>query len=246
MILNLSGGGSSGTALNFKVVGGTTQPVSASENTIWVNTDTDISSWGFSATQPSSPSEGQVWIQTGTVSQAEFNALKKNTVQVYPIAVYQYISGAWAAKTAMTYQDGSWKDWLKYLFNRGDQCISMGGSWTGDGYSHSSTNVHDGTVGDTAITISGSGSSFGVIGKENSIDLSPYTTLKCECSSASGSNMTLRVMSKKVISSANTLASVTLTTGTVSLDLSTINESAYIVLWATDNANATVDAVWLE
>ena len=40
-----------GTSLNFKVVGNP-QPSSPKENTIWVDTDTPIPSWEFSATQP--------------------------------------------------------------------------------------------------------------------------------------------------------------------------------------------------
>lgn len=41
-----------GAGLNFKVVGGTTQPSSPKENTIWVNTDTPITSWDFSSEAP--------------------------------------------------------------------------------------------------------------------------------------------------------------------------------------------------
>lgn len=42
------GGGSSGTELNFEIVGGTTQPSNPTENTIWVNTDTPITKYYFS------------------------------------------------------------------------------------------------------------------------------------------------------------------------------------------------------
>lgn len=42
-----------GAALNFKVVGGTTEPLNPAENTIWVNTDTEITAWAFSADDPS-------------------------------------------------------------------------------------------------------------------------------------------------------------------------------------------------
>ena len=55
-ITRRGGGGIAG--LNFKVVGGTTQPTNPKENTIWVNTNTDITSWVFSAGQPESPTEG--------------------------------------------------------------------------------------------------------------------------------------------------------------------------------------------
>lgn len=41
-----------GTSLNFKVVGGTTEPTNHKENMIWVNTSNKITGWYFSATQP--------------------------------------------------------------------------------------------------------------------------------------------------------------------------------------------------
>ena len=106
---------SSYTHLNFTVVGGTSQPISPNENTIWVNTSTTISSWVFSATQPSNPSNGMVWISTGTSSAIEFNALKNNGIQVYPISAKQYISSTWVDKNAMSYIGGAWKSWLEVI-----------------------------------------------------------------------------------------------------------------------------------
>ena len=116
MIINATTGGA---GLNFNVVGGTAQPTSPKENTVWVNTATGISSWVFSATQPSSPSAGMVWFQAGTSAPASFNALKKNNITVYPNGCKQYVSGAWQSKTAKTYQGGTWKEWATYLFKEG-------------------------------------------------------------------------------------------------------------------------------
>ena len=81
-----TGGGC--TSLNFKVVGNP-QPSNPKEHTIWVDTDVPISSYVFSATEPEAPEEGMVWISIGTSSAVEFNALKKNALQVYPIAAKQ-------------------------------------------------------------------------------------------------------------------------------------------------------------
>lgn len=50
MIFNMSGGG--GNSLNFEVVGGTTEPASPKENTIWINTDVPVKEWMFSNTNP--------------------------------------------------------------------------------------------------------------------------------------------------------------------------------------------------
>jgi hypothetical protein len=74
-----TGGGGGG--LNYTVVGGTSAPSNPKENTIWVNTSTAITSHVFSATQPTG-SAGMVWIQIGVESGVEFNALKKNGIQV--------------------------------------------------------------------------------------------------------------------------------------------------------------------
>lgn len=117
MIFNMTGGGA---PLNFKVVGGTTQPANPTENMIWVNTSETITDWVFSATQPTAAS-GRVWITIGTSSTVEFNALKKNGIQVYPISAKQYVSGALVGKNAMSYQGGAWKSWLEVIdFNDTD------------------------------------------------------------------------------------------------------------------------------
>lgn len=46
-----------GAGLNFKVVGGTVQPINPKENTLWINTDVDIESWTFAAENPYIKSE---------------------------------------------------------------------------------------------------------------------------------------------------------------------------------------------
>lgn len=104
-------GAGGGTALNFRFVGGTTQPDSAKENTIWVNTDQKITGWHFSITQPENMAEGELWLVCGASSNVAFNALKRNTIQVYPMYAKQWVSGALVERTAKTYQNGAWVDW---------------------------------------------------------------------------------------------------------------------------------------
>lgn len=113
-ITRRGGGGIGG--LNFEVVGGTTQPTSPKENTIWVNTDIAITEWVFSSAQPTG-SDGMVWFYTSTVSPAAFNALKKNELQIYPIYAKQYIDGTWVDVQPKTYQNGNWVDWILVIFN---------------------------------------------------------------------------------------------------------------------------------
>ena len=108
--------------LNFTVVGGTSQPSNPIENTIWVNTDAEITSWVFSATQPTG-SEGMLWFMTNTSAPVPIDIMKENDIMLYPTDCKQYISGAWINKTANTYQSGEWKDWRAYIFRSGDGVI---------------------------------------------------------------------------------------------------------------------------
>lgn len=97
-----------GSFLNFKVVGGTSAPANPAENTIWVNTSIPITSGIFSATQPTGAT-GKVWIKTAASSAVAFNALKKNGIQVYPVAYFQHSGSAWEPKVGHVWQNGAWK-----------------------------------------------------------------------------------------------------------------------------------------
>lgn len=124
------GGGGGGAGLNFKIVGNP-QPAEAKENTIWVDTDVEITGWDFNTTEPANPVPGMVWIYHSTTSSAKFNALKKNGITLNPWAARQYIDGAWVGKPAAIWKNGEWvSDWAPYLCNRGDECADFTGGWT--------------------------------------------------------------------------------------------------------------------
>ena len=184
-------GGGGNVGLNFKIVGGTSQPTSASENTIWINTDTDITGWVFSVSEPESPAAGLVWIGIGVASAAEFNALKKNGIVVYPTGAKQYVDGAWANKGAMIYQDGAWVSFSTeavYLYIEGDTCDSLTGGYTAVGMksSSSSSNVEAPSVtyGESSMVIKPVAGSLtsghyygGIVRTVSKIDLSQYSKL---------------------------------------------------------------------
>lgn len=126
-ITRRGGGGSGG--LNFEVVGGATQPTNPKENTIWVNTDTDITSWAFSADEPESPVDGMVWIATGVTSNAAFDVVKNTSISIYPLFAKQYIAGVWTDVTAKVYQSGVWVDLTIFLYNKGNLFEPLTGGW---------------------------------------------------------------------------------------------------------------------
>lgn len=93
---------------------------------------------------------GTVWISTGVSSPVEFNALKKNDIQVYPLNAKQYINNSWVDKTVLSYQNNKWAEWATYLYNTGDKCIDITGDWTAAGWKwRNTTGGNGGTLAPT-------------------------------------------------------------------------------------------------
>ena len=114
-----------GAGLDFKIVGGTTQPVSPKPNTIWVNTSTAIGEYQFSATQPTTRADGtalqsgDVWLKTSSAGLIEFNVLKKNKIMVKILGVYQYNNSTWGLKNSMVYKDSKWCNVVNFWYKQG-------------------------------------------------------------------------------------------------------------------------------
>ena len=166
--------------LNFKVLGGTSAPSNPKENTIWVNTDTEITSWVFAAAEPVTAVEGMVWLSTEKSSPVAFNALKKNGIQVYPMSAKQYVSGAWAGVVAKSYQNGAWVAWWDgNMYESGNQFETYTGGWTTDGYNAFGYNKVHATFNTSNIYIYGVNNvGGGGVGTVNKIDFSGRTKLK--------------------------------------------------------------------
>ena len=247
-----AGGGGGG--LNFKVVGGTSQPVNPKENTIWVNTDTGISGWVFSAEEPGEHAEGMVWIYTGISSAVDFNALKKNGIQVYPVSAKQYVGGAWVSVTAQTYQDGAWKGWITYLYNTGDEWTDLTGGGVATATKPAGTGstavIPSVTKNTDSITISlYSGYEnyrIGYLATVNSIDLTNYSKLTINVTNFS-INGDICVSDRKT-SGFSSAASMKLSVGVNVLDISSLNGKYYVLLGMGGHegtASFTFDKVYL-
>ena len=239
MIFNVGGGG--GAALNFRVVGGTTAPSNPAENCIWVDTDTPITSYVFSATEPSPAEAGKVWITTGTYSPVAFNALKKNGIQVYPISAKQYIGGAWVEKTARSYQGGDWIEWWNgELYDTGNEYGFITGGWEASDTFYVTTGTRrPDLVEKTAECIhlkSGAQTSVVAVTK-NKIDLSEYTTLcfDVEVTDGGGGSDCYGIISGPGDVYTYPTAKVETSAGgrnTLRLDISTRNDAFYVFVGA--------------
>ena len=195
---------------------------------------------------------GSVWIITGATSPVSFNVLKKNSLMVYPLKASQYIGGTWVEKTAKSYQGGAWVDWTLYLFNNGDQCVSLTGAWA-EVSKPSNTTI---TIGDVLAVKSDSNGQTVSLSTVGAVDLTDAKTLWIT-SPGSDSGRYAGIVhlctSKDISTSA---ASVTLgdsagyKSGTYSIDVSSLNGSYYIFMIATAGqygaGYADASEIWME
>ena len=254
-----AGGGGGG--LNFKVVGGSAQPENPKENTIWVETDGEIPGWVFSASMPTNPVAGMVWISTGINSTAEFNALKKNGICIYPISAKQYSAGVWNVKTAKSYMNGEWAElWNGYLFHYGDELKHVTGGYTaiakplvsgtGSGVPYISNN----SDGSRKIQSNRANTDGGMYYTVNKIDLTDYKTLKFYGRIVDPSGYTRAGIGvwSDIGAYANTNRVVTVTgndasSNTRSIDVSGLTGKYYIGFFVYATAPyVTVEKMWLE
>lgn len=183
---------STGAALNFQVVGGTTEPENPTENTIWVSTDQTITGWVFSHNQPDSPFEGMVWIVNGISGVHEFDAVSDVSLRVQVASAKQYISGAWVIKTTQVYQNGAWCETILYLYNNGYNNTSVTGGWTTTKYDLSSSITNQGTptitYNTSDIKYASNQNQHCIFNTAKKVDLTPYKTLKAIISSHTKNN----------------------------------------------------------
>lgn len=250
MIGRTNAGGGSGGGLNFKVVGGTSTPASPKENTIWVNTDAEISNWAFSATEPEAPTAGMVWISIGTFSPVEFNALKKNGIQVYPLKAKQYISGAWVDVTAMSYQGGAWAEWWNgELFINGNQYEAFTGGWVrSDYYKGNDDNTNTGTltVENTIYLSTSTGTYCKSVRTSNKIDLTNWKTLKYTVAQYNKGEAAILVTSQVGDVDNVSVAIGNFVVGENSLDIKELTGEYYIGAYVRNSGSVTIEKIYLE
>lgn len=250
--VNFNSGGAGGGGLNFKVVGSPQPPASPKENMIWLNTDVPISSYVFSAIQPEPMDEGMVWIYTGTSSPVEFDALKKNGIQVYPIYAKQLVGGSLIDVDAMSYQGGEWVEWVTYLYKAGNEFEELTGGWIECG-TLIAAYPNKGTVSKESdgIKLSVSRGSFVLIRPENMVDLTNVSTIDFVVECIQNPNMSYKpqlYVSKSSThtpedyysSPAITSADVTVgNTQTHSLEVGTVDGEHYVYIGLPNYDNST-------
>ena len=191
---------------------------------------------------------------TGTSSAVAFNAVKKNTVMVYPLSAKQMVGGTLVDKTAKSYQNGEWVDWIVYLYNKGNQYVSITGGW--ESHTDNPTTCSVTFKNDSIVTSGehrvGSAGAAAIAYTKDAIDLTDVDYVLAEVSNVSyDSSVQCGVMVSYTQSSFksyeyNTLSSFIAATaavnsGTVMVDVSALKGKYYIgigVTYGTGNGSS--------
>ena len=241
-------GAGGGTSLNFEVICNP-QPETAKENTIWVDTD-KINNYYFSATQPENMAEYDVWFSLDISSNVAFSATKKNSIMVYPLSAKQMVSGELVDKTAKSWQGGEWVDWIKYLYDAGNQFIDVTGGWEGKHtISGSTTSSSKLAVNDDHLTVTNlSGGSFGAVTSKK-INLTNFKYIHAEVKgqprvSCADSYPTSTSNFKADYASDSVLSTKT----KVTCDISGVDGECYIAVASRTNSDTPLEIykVWME
>lgn len=210
-----------GSSAGWRVAVGLTEPGAPRENMLWVKSDRAGGKYVFAETEPENPPEGLIWFRVssmGIITRADV-----------------YADGAWAAADAYMYLTGSWvriAAALVYLIRGGDQCANVTGGWKGVRYYWSASlpgGVPHVTWAEDGVSVTASGTAAGsLLVTEKPIDVTQYGALLIQCESASDQVMCQLSTDTGDLFKAGQAASVSLTAGTASLDLSALSGQYYV------------------
>ena len=226
---------SGGAPLNFKVVGNP-RPTNPKENMLWVDTD-DVDVWTFRAARPEVPKEGMIWFLISDFSEAPFNALRKNELQVYVYGAQKYVGGSWEDVAVEIYQGGQWKPfWDGTLFYMGNRYEDQTGGWAGRRMSFGET------------TISATGSYYNDLGHGSiynlkGVDVTNYNTLTVNITTAiissNGAHFGLSTAPNGSFAASASIAA----TGTMDLDITGLKGEYYFLFKTEDHATSATTTV---
>ena len=169
--------------LNFKVYTVAAKPTTpGAENDIAIISSVPLTNWFMSPDKPSGipRTDGDVWIQYSTQGNTK-NILKQDALMIATISAWQYVDGAWVSREAVSCHGGEWVDWIKYLYDAGNQFVDVTGGWEGKHtISGSTTSGAKLAVNDDHLTVTNvSGGSFGAVTRKK-IDITGFSFIYAE------------------------------------------------------------------
>jgi hypothetical protein len=147
-------------------------PSSTDAYDIGVITTAAIGDVYATASAPAAPASGDIWIRLGAQSTQPI-LIGKGMIELYPRAVYQYISGVWVIKPAYVYSGTAWVIISLYIYNAGTELLSPVNA-TNQGYSYNSVTI---TKQAAAIKYQHAAQSGRWVWTDNTVDITDAATL---------------------------------------------------------------------
>lgn len=270
MMLGRTNAGGGGSRLNFKIITAAEEPQNPQENTIWVNTETELTDWQIGPEAPTTRGDGtalsggEIWISTGTGTTNAFSVLYSKSIVINPTGAYQYTEGAWAPVDVKYWQNGSWGESIAYLYNDGDTCDGLTGGWIGKKFAAGyytygakpgiTLNVDNLVASAPQYTAGDAYSYEGALMTASKIDLAPYSELHFKGTIVKPQTGTICVWSElgsKIGDNRTTIYSTAVSDDEITIDISSLDAAGGYYIGFTLKGEYTVDRVtmkqmWLE
>lgn len=210
--------------LNFEVVGNP-KPQNPKANTIWMNID-NVSGWECGATEPTAT---DTWVKTGKASPYAFNALKDNSIIVYPLCGLRRVSGEWKYVDAEIYQNG-WHELLPEvaLFDNGILNTDVFGGLVNDNDYHN-VSISNGVMSFDQYTSTNTSKLF---------DVTAFSTISVEIRAYGYTHIALKLTDENGKSFVPVKSGNDADGGTLTFDISECTGKRYLKLTGSGNANA--------
>ena len=241
------GGGSGGVNYRVKAYPHSSDiPSTAKENTIAVVTTNEITDICFSPNEPTVKTTGLLWIKVGSSSPAKFNAIKKNSIILYPLYAKLYIGGKWISVVAKSYLNGVWVNWIIYAYNYGDECIELTGGWTSDiGHPSSLISLNKGPDSMTYTGTWEPGYHYGdgIVITNFMIDVTSYSKIKLTYNSTVSADQMdayFSIQNTKQVTRSSIKRNILSKEGNRSvsvIDLSDVNQPVYIAIGSSEGGS---------
>lgn len=246
-----------GGGLAIKVIGGSTLPASAKENTFFVETSDAVTGYVFSFDAPENPENGLVWISMGTTGD-DYPVDRDGTVLIRVGTAKQYSGGTWVDKALYCYKNGEWVQFIIWIYNNGDKFETLTGGYTFTKNSNGLYTDNSDTLGNFRLyDKGGTAARFSAAFTTNKIDVTNYSKLhasvdpeKTNTGSILIALTSLNTITANIASNSATVASKSVTTFTagtrleIEMDITSISGEYYPAIQSQNGAWIYVYELW--
>jgi len=247
-----------GGGITLHIRSGTTEPLSPSEGTIWVNTSVPVTGYAAGFDAPTSVFEGLLFIRLMSSGGHDFSVTPKGNIVFRVGTVTQYTNGAWVGKDAYIYRNDAWEQLVGWIYNNGEKYMTFTGGIT---FTKNSNGIYeDKSVTDGYFFLSREATTaarFSAGLTVNRIDMTPFSKIHYRVTpkDTNVGTIYLAVMNDNTVGTAWTASNKTVKYIAVStftkdisteleLDISDVNGEYYPGIQASAGVRVEVHGMW--